>query len=383
MDMAIKHAKFSASASSKWIGCPASITAEQGYENTSSPAALEGTLAHELADTALKEHRSAKSYIGQTILKQIITEDMAHDVEKYVEYVNNLIEQYPDAIVMNERRVDYSNVAPKGFGTLDCSVISAAARVCHIIDLKFGRGVVVDATNNSQGKLYGLGILNEMGFLDLFDKIVIHIVQPRVGNYSTWEISVEELERWGTDVVMKAVELALSSKPPFNPSEASCRWCLHKQDCVALNTKLEEEVKAYFDFEGDDSKVGVAEQAAKLDDAAKAVVLASKGVVEMFLKAVEESVYDRLLGGGEFSGYKLIEGRSTSKWVENAETVLVERYGNELYATSFVGITAARKIVSKEEMEEFTFKTEGKPKLVHESVKGKPFSDVTFDAIDD
>ena len=50
----------------------------------------------------------------------------------------------------------------------------------HIIDLKLGKGVVVDAEQNVQLMIYGLGVLDMLGFLYEIDTVELTIVQPRI-----------------------------------------------------------------------------------------------------------------------------------------------------------------------------------------------------------
>ena len=82
-----------------------------------------------------------------------------------------------------EEKVDYSNIVPKGFGTSDCGILQYDERVLHIFDHKYGKGVLVNAFKNSQLQIYGLGFFNELMFLGAFDKIVIHICQPRLNHF--------------------------------------------------------------------------------------------------------------------------------------------------------------------------------------------------------
>lgn len=50
----MKHAKLSASGSSRWLNCPGSVKAEEPYPNETSSFAIEGTRAHEVADLSIK-----------------------------------------------------------------------------------------------------------------------------------------------------------------------------------------------------------------------------------------------------------------------------------------------------------------------------------------
>ena len=56
--MATLHAKLSASGSSRWLNCPGSVKAEEGFTDNGSAFAFEGTCAHELAELALTNNQN-------------------------------------------------------------------------------------------------------------------------------------------------------------------------------------------------------------------------------------------------------------------------------------------------------------------------------------
>ena len=237
-----KHAKFSASGSSKWVNCAGSVQAEAGYKNKSSSAAKEGTAAHELADVCFKDKTEPHSKIGETYEDNVVDEEMANQVQKYMDYVTSIADMSHSPIQFYEKRVDFSHVVPKGFGTLDSAVYLPEAKALHIFDLKYGRGVRVNAFENTQAILYAIGMLNEKELEGLvIEDIYIHICQPRLNHFDEWHTSPEEIEQWHS-VFAKAVELALSENPPRTPSETACKWCLAKADCPALAQVVENEI---------------------------------------------------------------------------------------------------------------------------------------------
>ena len=140
----IEHAKLSASGSSRWLNCPGSVKAEEGYPNQPSSAfALEGTRAHEVADLCLKASCDADVYIGKKVLDDVIDAGMAGYVQEYLDYVRSY--ETATSKLFTEERVDFSHVVPGGFGTLDAAVLDYDTKTCHIFDLKYGKGVKVDA----------------------------------------------------------------------------------------------------------------------------------------------------------------------------------------------------------------------------------------------
>lgn len=69
----------------------------------------------------------------------------------------------PTLLVLIEQRLDFSCYVPDGFGTGDCLIV--ADKLLHIIDFKYGQGVLVDAEENPQMMLYALGALRQFDHL--------------------------------------------------------------------------------------------------------------------------------------------------------------------------------------------------------------------------
>jgi len=360
------HAKLSASGSSRWINCPGSINAEKGYPDKSSRFADEGTLAHELADTCLKKGKDAEYYIDKKITGKVIEKDMARYVQEYLDYV--LSHETSNSKLYTEERVDFSNIVSEGFGTMDSAVLDFNTKVCHIFDLKYGQGVIVDAFENTQGQMYALGLYNELGFLGDIESFRIHIVQPRRQNFSYWDISVEDLLKFG-EYVKERAELALTPDAPKVPGDKQCAWCKARFDCIARKKFAEQTILSEFDnLDKDNMSVD------KLTDQEKRAILDNKKFVESFLKDIEKSVFNKLHDGEPFEGYKLVEGRSIRKWNENAEQILAKKLGKDAYKKSLIGITDAQKKLGKNEIDNLTYKPEGKPTLAPNTDKRKAIS---------
>lgn len=372
--MTKKHAKLSASGSSKWLNCPGSVEAESKIPNKQSVYAEEGTLAHELADICLKKGLEAKKYIGYDVLyapekSGIITEEMAKFVQEYIDYV--LAHETKNSQLYTESKVDFSNIVPDGFGTSDAAILDYDTGICHIFDLKYGQGVEVSAVENTQAQLYALGFYNELKCLDVIKSFKIHIVQPRIFNYSSWEITLDDLVKFGEYASKKANE-ALTPNAPRTPGEKQCKWCNAKATCPALKKHTEDTILSSFDDLNDKdptSKGNIFTN--QLNDEQLKLILDNKNLIEDFLKSVEQHIYDRVLNGEKFEGYKLVEGRSNRKWVDDAEEVLKNKLGKHAYEKKLIGITAAGKKLKKDEIEELTYKPEGKLQLVPASDKRK------------
>lgn len=239
-----KHAKLSPSASERWISCPASIRLEMEAQipDSESPFALEGTMAHELAEIEANFHfghiekpeyllrrkdwlRRAKNLTNPVI----DVDEMQADVDRYVEALQNYADEHEHSQVLLEQRVQTG--IPMCWGTSDAVIVSPGH--VHIVDFKYGRGVRVEATNNSQLMLYGVGSLETFGdVLGETENVTVTVYQPRLGNISSFTLSADDLRSWRDNLIPIAEE-ALQGSWTFGPSEGACRWCPVRGTCRA------------------------------------------------------------------------------------------------------------------------------------------------------
>jgi hypothetical protein len=371
-----KHALFSASASERWLTCPASVLLTEDKPNPSSDFAREGTCAHEVADLCLRNNQSADEYIGKTLEGWVVTEDMAEHVQSYLDYVRSFKgELFP------ETRVDFSNYIPDGFGTSDAIIVDHDNKHLHVLDLKFGMGIPVYAEGNTQGQLYAIGTLNDFGFMYDIEKVSIHIVQPRIGNFSSWEIAVPDLIKFAEYAKAQA-EKALQPNPPFQPTESGCRWCLAKATCKALAKHTFDTIVAQFDevdLEIPD------DEPSTLTDHQIALIIANTSLIKDWLESIHTYALSRGLEGEPIKGYKVVEGRSVRKYTAQAEEILEQELGDKAFQRKLKGVTEIDKLLGKGKLEELGLveKPQGKPTLVREDDKREPFSGNVADMFDE
>jgi len=372
--MSKAHAKLSASGSSQWLNCTGSIRASADVIDEGSSFAQEGTCAHEVGDLCLKNKQPASDYIGKVVEGVEVTEEMAEYVQGYVDYVLSFGgEQF------YEEKVDFSNWVPEGFGTSDAIVMDEVSNTLHVIDLKYGKGVVVDAENNTQGMLYALGAYSDFSLVYAFDSVVIHIYQPRVSNFSTWEVSVKDLLEWADNVVRPKADEAMTDDAPRTPGAKQCQWCKVKATCPALYDHTNEVIVADFDTIED-----TLPSPSTLNDAQLRVVLDNKKLIESWLQAVEDHTRRTVESGESFSGYKLVAGRSLRKFrdLDEAEAVLSELLGDDAYEHKLLTVAKAEKALGakrKKEISDLIIKPEGKPVLVPDSDKRASLTDCSDD----
>lgn len=236
----MSHAVLSPSGSSRWINCPPSVRMEEAYPNESNEHADEGTAAHELGEYLLKTylHVLPDPYYAKTWLADIkkgkyYSKVMLAYMEGYAAFVLNLYNQIkvtdPTVVIKIEQRVNIGAYAPESFGTVDVQIIGKYVLI--IIDLKYGKGVPVDAEGNTQTRLYALGAL--LAAPHPVKTVSIYIYQPRLESITNEVIEAADLIEWATKIVKPAAIKAFNGLGSFNPGK-HCRFCRARITCKAF-----------------------------------------------------------------------------------------------------------------------------------------------------
>lgn len=368
-----KHALLSASGSSRWLNCTPSALLEDkhsaSHPEKPSVYAQEGTLAHELADVLLRfelgeiPEKIKKAEIRKIEKNPLFTDEMTIEVMKYVNYVKQTIEESEkqgQTFTLIEERLDFSHLVENGFGTGDACIISSD--VLNVIDLKYGKGIKVDAQNNTQMMLYASGALHEYELMYDIKIIRMTIVQPRLNHVSVWEISVEDLKKWGEEVVKPKAQIAIKGEG----DKKAGPWCKFCKIAALCKTLAEENIKlAQYEFAdphllSDSELIKIHEQSQMLVD---------------WVNAVSKYILDTAIEGKKWSGYKLVEGRSNRRWGDE-EKVIEELKKMKIAQKTFMPpkllpITAIEKLIGKKDFEsrisKYVTKPQGAPTLVFET----------------
>jgi hypothetical protein len=382
-----KHALLSASGASRWLTCTPSAKLAEGFPDKESVYAAEGTLAHEIAEIGI---RLALGWIDQDeydallavlrfvadpeknelIDNPLFYYDMLDEAQIYVDYV---IEQYNLNVqkgiatkILIEEKVDLTHFIEDGFGT--CDTIIIADGVMEVTDLKFGKGVRVSAEDNPQLKLYGLGALRAYELMYDIHTVRLTIVQPRLDAISTWDISAEDLHKWGAETVTPRAKMAYAGEGDLVPG-THCRWCKAKTRCKALAYQNLAAAKRAFAEDADSEPV----DPRLLTDDELLEAWSKMPQVEDWLKAVSTYLLDEALAGRKFEGYKIVEGRSNRVWAD-AENVRLRLIENGFTADEIMAPPAAPKVKGIGEIEKLVGKTKFPDILGDLAIKpkGKP-----------
>lgn len=350
------HAILSASASSRWLRCTPSARLERKFPDASSPYALEGSRAHERAEYFL--NRFLKTGDSNVLIREDV--EMNDAVQIYVnicvEKINEARTASPDAQIKVEQRLDFSRWVPEGFGTGDMVMVSD--KYFEIVDLKYGKGVPVSAINNSQMRLYALGMYEAFGYLYGADEVRMTIVQPRLDSVSTETISVDDLLTWGEEVKKKA-KIAFAGKGEFCAGN-HCRFCKARNTC-----------RAHAEYELKNVKEDL--QTAELEDFEISDILLRAKNIKTWLDGLESYALGKALDGYDWPEMKLVEGRSNRKITDDtiaANNLMNAGFGaDEIYKPRALrSITDLEKLCGKKMFSELMSgvieKPPGKPTLV-------------------
>ena len=207
--MSSSHALLSASSAKRWIACPPSARIAAEFPDRESEAALDGT----------KAHQEAEEYFRYNLTP---TDPF---VWQYILYIKSQAAMMEDCKMLIEERVSYGHIAEKGFGTADCILYNR--ETLHIIDFKYGQGVMVEAGDNPQMALYALGAIRQLKITP--KSIKMTICQPRMDNLTTWEVDMTKLQQIGNHI-RKRADMAWKGKGELVTGE-HCTFCPAKNIC--------------------------------------------------------------------------------------------------------------------------------------------------------
>ncbi len=351
------HALLSASGAHRWLNCTPSARLEREFEDNSGEAAAEGTAAHALSEHKLRRALKLRS---KKPISKYDSDEMDIHTDGYVEFVQELIEQAKqicsDPKVLIEQRLDFSKYVPDGFGTGDCLVI--ADGTLHIVDFKYGQGLLVEAKDNPQMKLYALGALELFDGIYDITSVSMTIYQPRRENVSTHTVFKESLYQWADEVLRPLAQLAFDGSGEYCCGD----WCRFCRAAVKCRARAEEKLRlTQFEFA----------LPPILTDAEIEGILAKLDELTAWASDIRAYALEAAINHGkQWNGFKLVEGRSNRKYAdEDAAAEAAKTAGYlDIYRQSLIPITEMERLIGKPKFNEILGglieKPPGKPSLV-------------------
>lgn len=373
------HSVIGPSSADRWLHCPGSVRLGEKFRerfgDRSSPFAEEGTAAHELAELKLRrETGEINDFVFKETSKALMTRKPDLDWKKLDwatnVYVDTVMAAYyeakqtcPDAILVIEKRYDMSRWAKGCFGTGDATIVSDV--VCHVFDYKNGAGVPVNAENNPQARLYGLGAVNEYGDLYAFPTVRNTIVQPNLDSITTEELTREELLAWG-ETVRAPAQKAWEGVQEYAAGDW-CRFCAARALCYHRATQAMTVFKSGLDNPG------------AIPDSEIPKILEYADIAEAWIADIRAYAKSQALKGQHWAGFKLVAGRRPPRKWTDVEAVVdqLSRAGytdEQIYKPrELITVGEAEKLLGKPAFRailgQFSVQGEGAPTLVPESDK--------------
>lgn len=393
------HALLSASSSKQWLNCPPSARLQENFPNESSVYAEEGTFAHSICEYKIRKYLHERVKRPQS--EEFYSEELEQSTDTYYEFVVGIIEDMKrcgcEPLVLVEERVDYSHIAPAGFGTADMLIIghdAEGAGILHICDYKNGKGVFVDADHNSQMMLYALGGLHAYGYIYPIETVRMSIIQPRFDNISTFECSRQELLAWG-ESIRETAKMAYEGRGEQKAGDW-CRFCRAKPVCRACKEEalalcreefldldagaFSEEARASPDEDDmnapylPDTSVPVFKQPGLVSLHELEEILPTLNRISAWIESVFAYISSEAINHGvPVKGYKVVEGRSRRVFTDTkavVDTAVANGY-TDLYKQQLISLTEFEKMMGKKQfvrlLGDYVVKPPGKLALVPEN----------------
>jgi hypothetical protein len=363
------HALLSASGSKRWLTCTPSARLEATLPDVKKSSdsfdfSAEGTLAHEISELKLKQYyrqisdTDFETHYNETKQSKYYNQELDDYVDNYVLYVRSQIGEGDTPLF--EQRVDFSDWVPDGFGTADVVILSKHS--IRVIDLKFGKGIPVDAKDNTQLRLYALGAWSKFKeeFPDI-KEVSYTIHQPRLDYIGSDGTSIEKLVDWASYFVKPKAKKAWAGSGEFLPGD-HCQFCRAKATC-----------RARADFNTEIAKLEF-RTPALLDEEEVSQVLAKAQDLKQWAADVEDYALNKAITENVIPpGFKLGTTVTHRKIVDQAlaATVLVEKgmAEEQLWEPrKMKSVASLKKAAPKSPIEawlgELLVRPEGSPKLV-------------------
>lgn len=313
------HAPLAPSSAKRWVACPGSVPlCEQIPESPASPYSAEGTWMHEVAEQlllgkpgALPVEGTTKVIDGHTVVWDL---SMTEAISVYIRHAGSVMAKSETAEAWVEKKVQ---VAPRCYGTADLVVWHSELRHLDVIDLKGGRGVLVDP-DTEQLALYALGSVRSLGLNP--KTIDTHVVQPRGPGGHEPKIAPWawlDLAIWEEDVLSPALSRIAAGDTSLKAGD-HCRFCPAKPGCPELHKQALS--AARMDFQP------LPPEPVSLSDEELGLAMAQADVMKTWIDAVRAEISARLDRGHAVPGWKLVPKRANRQWrnPEQAAAILLQ-----------------------------------------------------------
>lgn len=340
------HATWSASSAKRNMTCAGALglvlEVTKDWPERSSEAADWGTCAHEISEACLRDGTDAERFIGETLKGKehsfVVDEEMAETAQEFISYVRSRYEPVADEknMLLIEQKFSFADLKPPfdAGGTGDAVIYKPADKELEVVDLKGGRGVVVEAKGNPQLRSYGLGAVLANPDLGV-ETVKVTIVQPRAphkdGRIRSEVFTVGELVMWTSEMLaaMRKSKAAMEARASITGELTEQAWadewlvagghcrdtfCPVAAVCPALRKRVEDAVGLHFDPVTEEPSLRNAPDAGDADERAKRLDMLD--MVDGWVKDVRAHEHRMAEMGQPATGYGLVEKMGREKWTD-------------------------------------------------------------------
>jgi hypothetical protein len=345
----MKQLKLRPSSASRWIACPASarLSTLVPYQESGEAAKI-GTAIHALAETCFQLDTDPMKFVGQQVEGITMTEENCEFAMEHLQAIWAIQDELGHVKVEQLFKL-YDTPQFSLQGTADVVGWSITKEKLTIADLKTGRGYV-DAQDNEQLKIYALGAMKANNLR--VKEVEFQIIQPHHGDKRIHRMSADELGVWETQVMLPAIEDAVSQAPRYAPSESACQWCPAKTICSAQKASFDV-VAAQRDItalkKDDVKEVMLALTPQQISD-----ILDRAPMVEKFIDAVRDHAMSAMEKDGMVvPGWQLQPKRASRKWLDEsnarAELIAAGLSDADIFESNLITPAAAEKLLPKDQ----------------------------------
>ena len=370
--MSKKHSVLSASTCERWWNCPGSVKACESIPNPPNIYMATGTVAHALAELALKHPKmNLMGQIGTTKIQDgfevTVDEDMVDSVEAYRDYVLAVWEKEGKPEIRLEQRVELHEVNAVMFGTTDCVMVVPFKKV-HVFDFKNGKGKRVSAWENKQLLYYALGVMLQEDCTEF----EIHICQPGIEDgFTSFKGTADDIYKFHQDLDEKAKAALMPGAPRIAGDWCRGTFCPARTTCPAVRSLSQDLVKSDF-------ATPAVVDTLTIEHIVK--ILRYEDTVKDWMAKVREHAKELLLQGAEIPGYKIVQSFGHAKWID-PDVIIAEfegEHGEKIYKPKeLLSPAQFEKAVGKKELgksfrDDYTVRPENGYKIVEADDTAEP-----------
>lgn len=362
-----EHAIYSPSSCYRNLSCKGSIALisrlrKSGkLEEKESVYALEGTIAHDWANKALTAIHSQIHFDFDIIPD----EEMRMHVQNYCAFIGELNTKFRIACegvkYYIEEKVIYDDTF---WGTADYVLTGfhkkSKAPFAVIADLKYGRGVEVEAEDNEQILCYALCLQKKLN--RRFEMVHSFIYQPRTPGkeYTRWSIDADILNKSEDAIIankQECLEILNNQDEPLPEQLCAgswCRFCAAKTNgyCPEFRKDLNSTALKVLD------EVPEIPTIESITIEQKVEIFKRRKMIKKFIDDICSDLLVTATKGEKVPGHKIVSGTRRRKWVQgdlaSIGTQLKELGVLYPFKESLIGIGEVEKQVGKGKIDDLT-----------------------------